>query len=392
MKKKIAILGSTGSIGRSTLEIIKKDKKNFDVVLLSTNKNIRELSKQQKIFNSKYLIITNYKKYIQFKKKNKNKVKIFNNFNFINKIFKKKVDYIMSSISGIDGLKPTLDVIPFTKTIAIANKESLICGWNLIQTKIKKNNTKFIPVDSEHFSIWSLIKNVNEDIEKIYLTASGGPFLDKNKKDFNKIKPEDAIKHPNWNMGKKISIDSATLINKVFEVIEAKKIFNLNLNKFEILLHRDSYVHAIVKFKNGLTKILIHDTNMKIPIFNSIYWNEQKIYKSKKLNFKKINNFNFKKVNSNQFISINILKKFKQDKSSLYETVLVSANDELVNLFLKKKINFSDIVKKLIMIINLKEFRKLKSVKPANFKQIFKLNEHVRLKTQSLCVRSRHNA
>ena len=337
------------------------------------------------------MIITNYKKYIQFKKKNKNKVKIFNNFNFINKIFKKKVDYIMSSISGIDGLKPTLDVIPFTKTIAIANKESLICGWNLIQTKIKKNNTKFIPVDSEHFSIWSLIKNVNEDIEKIYLTASGGPFLDKNKKDFNKIKPEDAIKHPNWNMGKKISIDSATLINKVFEVIEAKKIFNLNLNKFEILLHRDSYVHAIVKFKNGLTKILIHDTNMKIPIFNSIYWNEQKIYKSKKLNFKKINNFNFKKVNSNQFISINILKKFKQDKSSLYETVLVSANDELVNLFLKKKINFSDIVKKLIMIINLKEFRKLKSVKPANFKQIFKLNKHVRLKTQSLCVRSQHN-
>ena len=391
MKKKIAILGSTGSIGRSTLEIIKKDKKNFDVVLLSTNKNIRELSKQQKIFNSKYLIITNYKKYIQFKKKNKNKVKIFNNFNFINKIFKKKVDYIMSSISGIDGLKPTLDVIPFTKTIAIANKESLICGWNLIQTKIKKNNTKFIPVDSEHFSIWSLIKNVNEDIEKIYITASGGPFLNKNKKDLNKIKPEDAIKHPNWNMGKKISIDSATLINKVFEVIEAKKIFNLNLNKFEILLHRDSYVHAIVKFKNGLTKILIHDTNMKIPIFNSIYFNEKKIYKSKPLNFKKVNNFSFKKVNSNQFMSINILKNFKQDKSSLYETVLVSANDELVNLFLKKKINFLDIVKKLIMIINLKEFTKLKSVKPVNFTQIFKLNEHVRLKTQSLCVKSRHN-
>jgi len=391
MKKKIAILGSTGSIGKSTLEIIKKDKKNFDVVLLSTNKNIRELSRQQKIFKSKYLIITNYKKYIKYKKGNKNKVKIFNNYNFIKKIFKKKVDYIMSSISGIDGLKPTLDVIPFTKTIAIANKESLICGWNLIQAKIKKNNTIFIPVDSEHFSIWSLIKNVNEDIEKIYITASGGPFLNKNKKDFNKIKPEDAIKHPNWNMGKKISIDSATLINKVFEVIEAKKIFNLNLNKFEILLHRDSYVHAIVKFKNGLTKILIHDTNMKIPIFNSIYFNEKKIYKSKALNFNKVNNFNFKKVKSNQFISINILKKFKQDKSSLYETVLVSANDELVNLFLKKKINFSDIVKKLIMIINLKEFRKLKSVKPVNFKQIFKLNEHVRLKTQSLCVRSRHN-
>jgi len=128
-------------------------------------------------------------------------------------------------------------------------------------------------------------------------------------------------------MGKKISIDSATLINKVFEVIEAKKIFNLNLKKFEILLHPDSYVHAIVKFKNGLTKILLHDTDMKIPIFNSIYFNKKKNYKSKSLDFKKVNNFNFKKANSKQFMSINILKKFKQFKNSLYETVLVSAND-----------------------------------------------------------------
>ena len=192
-------------------------------------------------------------------------------------------------------------------------------------------------------------------------------------------------------MGKKISIDSATMINKVFEVIEAKKIFNLNLNQFEILLHPDSYVHAIVKFKNGLTKILIHDTDMKIPIFNSIYFNEKKPYKSNSLNFTKINNFNFKKVNPKQFIVVNILKNFKQVQNSLYETVLVSANDELVNLFLKKKISFSDISKKLIMIINLKEFTKLKSIKPLNFNQIFNLNEHVRLKTQSLCVRSRHN-
>ncbi len=392
MKKKIAILGSTGSIGKSTLEIIKKDKKNFDVLLLSTNKNIRELSKQQKIFKPKYLFINDLKSFIKFKKENKNKTKVFNNYNFIKKIFKKKIDYIMSSISGIDGLKPTLDVIPFTKTIAIANKESLICGWNLIQAKIKKNNTKFIPVDSEHFSIWSLIKNVNEDIEKIYITASGGPFLNKNKGDLKKIKPQDAIKHPNWNMGKKISIDSSTLINKVFEVIEAKKIFNLNLNQFEILLHPDSYVHAIVKFKNGLTKILIHDTDMKIPIFNSIYLNEKKNYISNSLNLKKVNNFNFKKINLKKFPSVNILKNFIKIKNSLYETVLVAANDELVNLFLKNKIKFLDITKILIMIINLKEFRKFRSIKPLNFKQIFKLNEHVRLKTKSLCVRSHRNA
>ena len=391
MKKKIAILGSTGSIGKSTLTIVKKNKKNFDVVLLSTNKNIQELSKQEKIYKPKFLIITDYKNYIKFKKRNKNKVKVFNNYNFLKKIFKKKIDYTMSSISGLNGLNPTLNIIPHTKTIAIANKESIICGWNLIQSKIKKYKTKFVPVDSEHFSIWSLIKNVNDDVEKIYITASGGPFLNKNNKDLKKTKPEDAINHPTWNMGKKISIDSATLINKVFEVIEAKKIFNFDLERFEILLHPDSYVHAIVKFKNGLTKILIHDTDMKIPIFNSIYYNEKKKYKSGPLNFLKVNNLNFKKVNSKQFISINILKKFKKVYNSLYETVLVSANDELVNLFLRKKINFLDISKKLIMIMNLKEFKKFKSVKPLNFRQIFKLNEHVRLKTQSLCVRSRDN-
>jgi len=211
------------------------------------------------------------------------------------------------------------------------------------------------------------------------------------KKDLLKIKPKHAIKHPNWNMGKKISIDSATLINKVFEVIEAKKIFNLNLKKFEILLHPDSYVHTIVKFKNGLTKILIHDTDMKIPIFNSIYFDERKNLKTKLLNFSKINNFNFTRVDPKQFPSINILKNFKKFNDSLYETVLVSANDELVDLFLINKINFLDISKKLIMIMNLKEFKRMRSIKPLNFNQISDLNKYVRLKTRSLCVRSCNN-
>ena len=192
-------------------------------------------------------------------------------------------------------------------------------------------------------------------------------------------------------MGRKISIDSATLINKVFEVIEAKKIFNLNHNKFNILLHPDSYVHAIVKFKNGLSKILLHDTDMKIPIFNSIYYNEKKELKTKSLNLSKLNNLNFSKVNKKKFPSVDILNYFKNTINTLYETVLVSANDELVDLFLKKKIEFLDISKKLIMIMNLKEFKKMKSKKPLNFKQIFRLNKHVRLKTRSLCVRSREN-
>ena len=389
MKKKIAILGSTGSIGKSTISVIKKNKKDFDIQLLSTNKNIKQLNIQYKKFKPKYIVIKNFKSYIKFKEKNKNiKAQIFNDYNFLKKKIKVKFDFTISAISGFEGLEPTLKIIPHTKTIAIANKESLICAWNLIQSKLNNSKTKFIPIDSEHFSIWSLIKNNNYNIDKIFITASGGPFLTKNINQLKKITPYQAIKHPKWNMGKKISIDSATMINKVFEIIEAKKIFNISLNKFRILIHPESYVHAIVKFSNGLSKLLIHDTDMRIPIFNSIYSDDKKNLKTKFLDIKKLNNLNLQKVNSNQFQSIKILKYFKNINNSLYETILVSANDELVDLFINKKISFLDISKKLIMIMNLSEFKKMRTIKPKNYSQISKLNAYVRLKTRSLCVRS----
>ncbi len=390
MKKKIVILGSTGSIGKQTLEIIKNNKKKFNVILLSTNENINEISKQIKVFKPKYLIITNFKKFIFFKKKNK-KIKVFNNYECFKKIFSRKIDYVMSSISGFEGLQPTIEIIKHTRLIAIANKESVICGWNLINKELKKNKTKFIPIDSEHFSIWSLANNKYDDIDQIYITASGGPFLNKTRKSLKYVKPVHAVKHPRWRMGKKISVDSATMVNKVFEIIEASKLFNLSIKKIKILSHPDSYVHAIVKFKNGLTKILIHDTNMKVPIFNSLFNSEShKIY-SEKLNIKKLNNLNFNKINIIQFPSLKIIDLFSSNSNSLLETVLVSANDELVNLFLKNKIQFLDIVKKLMTILKLKEFKILSTKKPNNLAQIIRLNRYVRLKTKTLCVKSENN-
>ncbi len=383
--KKIIILGSTGSIGKQTLEIIKKDKNKFKVLLLSTDKNINLISKQIKTFKVKNIVVTNKKKYKILKKKFK-KVKIFPDFNKIDKDLKVKADYAMSAISGIEGLRPTLKIIKKTKRIAIANKESIICGWELIQKELKRHKTEFIPVDSEHFSIWSVLKDYHKkDVEKIILTASGGPFL--NQKITKDIKPKVATNHPNWKMGKKISIDSATLMNKIFEVIEAKKIFDVELKKFDILIHPKSYVHAIVKFKNGLIKIIAHDTNMKIPISNSIHLGEsnQRFIKSKGINISNLNSLNFQKVKSKNFPVINILKKITK-KNSLFDTVLVSINDELVNLFLKNKISFLDISSKIRLLINSPIFSKFRHQKPNDLAQIEKLNEFVRLKTRTLSV------
>lgn len=384
MKSRIAIFGSTGSIGKTTLDIIRKDKKNFEVVLLTSNNKINELLIQAKEFNVKNLIINNKNCYEKFKLKNKN-INFYNNFTDINKIFKKKIDYIICAISGIPGLDSTLRSIKHTNRVAIANKESIICAWNLIEKELIKNKTQFIPVDSEHFSIWSLLNNKkNKSIEEIIITASGGPFLNLKLSKFKTITPKKALKHPTWKMGKKISIDSATMMNKVFEVIEAQRIFNIDFKKFKIFTHPKSYVHAIVKFNNGLSKILAHDTSMSIPIFNSIYHDTNKNIQSKKLNFSILNDLNFQIVNIKKFPVLNILNKIP-NKNSLLETVLVSANDELVSLFLEKKIKFIDISTNLLKILSLSEFKSLRSRKPKNYQQILNLSNYVRLKIRIIC-------
>ncbi len=387
MKKKIAILGSTGSIGKSLLRIVKKNKKDFEIILLTANKNYKELLNQTKKHKVKNVIITDLNSYLKFKKLNLDKnLKIFNNFQYLNRIFKSKINYVMSSIIGLNGLYPTIKIIKHTQTVAIANKESIICGWNLISKELIKHKTTFVPVDSEHFSIWYALKNTDYlNINKIILTASGGPLLKIPNNKINNLKTKDILKHPNWRMGKKISVDSSTMINKVFEIIEAKNIFKVALNKLSILVHPKSYVHAILSFNDGMIKIIAHETTMEIPIFNSIYSNKKKYHLSKDINIHKINNLNFSKVDKNKFPLIKILSMIPE-KISLFETVLVSANDELVNLYLRKKIKYHDISKILLETLKLNEFTRYKKIKPKNISDIIKLDEYVRLKINSKSV------
>jgi 1-deoxy-D-xylulose-5-phosphate reductoisomerase len=384
MKKNIAILGSTGSIGKTLINIVKKDKKNFNIILLTSNKNHNDLLKQAYFFNVKNLIITNPESFNLVKKKKlKKKINIYNNFNDLNKIFTKKIDYVMSAISGIAGLEPTCKIIRYSKKIAVANKEAIICGWNIIKKDLKKHNTEFVPVDSEHFSAYFGIKGFSiKEIDRIYLTASGGPFLNYPLKKFKKINKSMALKHPNWKMGGKISVDSATMMNKVFEIIEAKNIFDTSYNKLSILIHPSSYVHSIINFKNEMTKLIVHDTNMTVPIQNTLSNNINKTLLSE-LDINKLNNLNFQKVNDKKFPVVKILNKLPAT-SSLYETLIVSTNDKLVDLFLNNQIKFLDIQKYLFRILNDKKFKKLKKIKPKTVNEIINLDKYLHTKITKL--------
>ena len=388
MKKKIAILGSTGSIGQSTLEVIRKDKKNFNIILLSANNNYKKLVEQAKQFKVKNVLIKNHKFYLNVKNSLKRtKTKVYSGDVSIKRIISKKLDYTMSAVVGLAGLQPTIDAIKISKTVAIANKETIICGWQILSKFIKKYKTEIIPVDSEHFSIMELTKGVsNEEVEEIIITASGGPFLNTPINKLRKVKAKQAIKHPNWKMGKKISVDSANMMNKVFEVVEAYKLFKFDKSKYKIMIHPQSYVHSIIRFKNGLIKMILYNTDMKIPISNTLYKSKKNFLKTSNVEIKHINNLNFQKVNSKTFPSIKLVNKcFTLGLST--PIIINAANEVLVDLFLKGKIGFLDIVKIINKILKHKDFRKNAKRKPNSIKDIQIADNWSRLKTINMCVR-----
>ena len=387
MNKKIIILGSTGSIGTSTLNVIKNDKKSFDVILLTANNNYKKLVQQAKFFKAKNVLIKNKKFYNTVKKLLKNKkTKIFSGDVPLNKIIKSKVDYTISSIVGLAGLQPTIDAIKISNTVAIANKETIICGWDILNRYIKKFKTNVVPVDSEHFSIRELTKNVkNNDIDEIIITASGGPFLNTPLRMLKNVKPKEAIKHPKWKMGKKISVDSANLINKVFEVIEAYKLFNFDKKKYKVIIHPQSYVHSIIRFKNGLTKMILYNADMKIPISNILYDNKNIYLNSKSIDSKSLNKISFQNVDTKKFPSILLIEKCLN--SGLSAPIIINASNEvLVKLFLEEKIKFLDIVNTINKIFRDKEFKKYAKRKPNSVKNIISVDNWARLKTINMCT------
>ena len=293
----------------------------------------------------------------------------------------------MSAIVGISGLQPTIDAVEISKTVAIANKEAINCGWDILSKYIKKNWTKILPVDSEHFSIMELSKDIiDEEIEEIIITASGGPFLNTSKKKMSKAKPSQAVNHPNGKMGNKISIDSANLMNKVLEVIEAWKLFKFNKKKYRVVIHPQSYVHSIIRFKNGLIKMILHNTDMKIPISNTLYGKKSHVYNVKKINTKILSNMSFKDVDTKRFPSVKLINRCLNSGQQT-PTIVNASNEVLVNLFLNGKIGFLDIVKTIEKIFRDKEFNKYAQKKPKSIKDVKITDKWARLKTINMCVR-----
>ena len=387
MKKKIAILGSTGSIGGTTLDIISKNKKNFDVVLLSANTNYKKIVHQANKFKVKNIIVKDELTYQKVKKLLKKKrTRVFQGDIPISRIIKGKIDLTMSAIVGLAGLQPTVDAIKKSKTVALANKETIICGWSILEKLIKKYKTKILPVDSEHFSIMELTKGMNdEEIKEIIITASGGPFLNSSISKLKNIKPHEAIKHPNWKMGRKISVDSANMMNKVFEIIEASKLFKFNKFKYKIMIHPQSYVHSIIRFKNGLTKMILYNPDMKIPISNILYGRKNNFIKDSNLKIKQLNKLKFYKPNKKLFPSTKLLEAcFKSGDST--PIIINAANEVLVDLFLRKKIQFLDIVRTINKILKTKDFKKYAKRKSDTIKDVKMADNWARLKTLSLCV------
>ncbi|MDI6618264.1 MAG: 1-deoxy-D-xylulose-5-phosphate reductoisomerase [Clostridiales bacterium] len=345
--KNISILGSTGSIGTQALDVIKNNRDKFRIVALGANKNIDLLYKQILLFNPSAVSVGDY----EGAKKLKNmlghtKTEIFYGVEGLNTIAQMDdSDVVLTAVVGIAGLVPTLKAIEKNKIIALANKETLVAGGALIKNVLKKSKSEIIPVDSEHSAIFQCLKSSNNlnEVEKIILTASGGPFRGRKVRDLSSVSPQDAIKHPRWNMGKKISVDSATLMNKGFEIIEAHWLFDIGFDKIDVIIHPQSIIHSMVEYRDGSIIAQLGAPDMRNPILYALGYPKRLICSGKRLDLLEIHEgLTFEEPDIETFRSLKLAYDAGLEGGTM-PVVLNAANEACVNLFLKNVIGFLDI-------------------------------------------------
>ena len=342
MKKRIAILGSTGSIGTQALEVIEEQKDMFDVEVLSANSNSELLIKQSILHRPNSVVIVDENKYDEvFKELNPLNIKVYSGSESLEQIVcSDNIDMVLTALVGYSGLMPTISAIKSGKKIALANKETLVVAGGLINSLCKSSSSEIIPVDSEHSAIYQcLVGEERNPIEKIILTASGGPFRGKSRGELVNITKEQALKHPNWSMGAKITIDSATLMNKGLEVIEAKWLFDLTPEQIDVVVHPQSIVHSAVQFQDGSIKAQLGLPDMKLPIQYALGFPERLKNNFKRFDFFQHPNLTFEKPDTETFKNLALAYK-AMEKGGNAPCVLNAANEIAVEAFLNNKIGF----------------------------------------------------
>ena len=368
MKKKISILGSTGSIGRQALEVIEKLNDKFEIVSLAAGNNVELLNEQIRKFKPESVSVSSNKELV-FGAKVVSLEEICSN---------KENDIILVAVSGKIGLKPTITAINNGIDIALANKETLVMAGDIVMPLAKDKGVNIVPVDSEHCAIHQCIKDINQ-VEKLIITASGGPFLKKSIEDMKNATVEQALAHPRWNMGKKITVDSATLMNKGLEVIEAHHLFNMDYNKIEVVVHPQSIVHSAIEYVDGSVIAQLGLPSMHIPIQYAITYPERyEGIKSRSFSFSEIARLDFEAPDWNKFKALNMA--FEAGKIGGSATVcLNAANEEAVFAFLAGRIKLFDIIDTVDRMMNSHSV-----VKNPSLDEIFEIDEEIRIKTREL--------
>ena len=348
MPKKIAILGSTGSIGISTLKVVQKLKPSFQVVGLTAYRNVKELAKQIKAFKPKMAAIMDEQFYPSLKALvpgTSTKI-LAGEEGVVAVAAESGAALVLSAIVGAAGLKPTLTAIQKGKDIALANKETMVMAGEVVTKAARKSGSKILPVDSEHCAIFQCLAGSPNpsEIHKILLTASGGPFRKLNKKNFSKITLAQALRHPTWRMGPKITIDSATLMNKGLEVIEAHYLFNAPFEKIDIVIHPESIIHSMVEYIDGSVLAQLGTTDMQIPIQYALTYPSRGNSPVNRLDLAQVGELHFEKPDRHKFPCVNLAYEAGK-KGGTYPAVLNAANEVAVRRFLDKEISFTDIPK-----------------------------------------------
>jgi len=363
----IAILGSTGSIGRSSLDVLDKLSHRFRVVGLAAGRNIQLLEKQVEKFKPKIVSLEREEEAEKFRKKFKDwSIHITFSQKGAEEVASfKENDIVISAITGIEGLRPTLAAVGRGKKVALANKESLVVAGPILQNLIEKSGAQVIPVDSEHSGVFQcLAKEKVEDVKRVILTASGGPFFRRSSQEMEKVTLEDALNHPRWKMGKKVTIDSATLMNKGLELIEAHWLFNIEPQKLEVLIHPQSIVHSLIELNDGSVLAQLSPTDMRVPIQYALTYPERENSLLPSLDLKKIGSLEFFAPDDEKFPLLK-LARLALDEGASFPIVLNAANEVAVEAFLQKKLSFleiSEIVSKTVESHQKREVQSLEDI------------------------------